>query len=130
MGYFGIIEIPKINLYYPIFSTLSEELLKIAPCKFYGNAPSQNGNICIAGHNYHNSSFFSQLSALSQNDEIYLFDTNGIKYIYLVYDIYEVKSSDLSPIYNYKKNSKILTLLTCDNSGFNRIIIRAQQKNS
>ena len=35
----GIIEIPKINIYYPVFSNCSDELLKIAPCKFYGNNP-------------------------------------------------------------------------------------------
>ena len=32
----GIIEIPKINIYYPIFSNCNDDLLKIAPCKFYG----------------------------------------------------------------------------------------------
>lgn len=32
---FGIIEIPKLKIYYPIFSHLNEDLLKIAPCKFY-----------------------------------------------------------------------------------------------
>ena len=32
----GIIEIPKINIYYPIFSNYSDELLKISPCRFYG----------------------------------------------------------------------------------------------
>ena len=35
----GKIEIPKLNIYYPIFSNLNEDLLKIAPCKFYGNNP-------------------------------------------------------------------------------------------
>lgn len=61
---FGIIEIPKINIYYPVFSHFSEELLKISPCKFYGEAPNKNSNICIAGHNYNNSMFFSNLNAL------------------------------------------------------------------
>ena len=58
---FGIVEIPKINVYYPVFSYLNEELLKISPCKFYGKSPRINGNICIAGHNYNNSMFFSNL---------------------------------------------------------------------
>ena len=35
MAYFGIIEIPKLDLYYPIYSELNEDLLKIAPCKFF-----------------------------------------------------------------------------------------------
>lgn len=32
----GIIEIPKIDVYYPVFSTCNDDLLKISPCKFYG----------------------------------------------------------------------------------------------
>lgn len=127
-GLFGIIEIPKINLYYPVFSYLTESLLKISPCKFYGDSPDKNGNICIAGHNYDNSLFFSKLSTLSQNDEIYLYDNNGIQYVYSVYDIYEVEESDLSPILNYESNEKILTLVTCNNFNANRIILKAKQK--
>lgn len=38
----GIIEIPKINIYYPIFSNCNDELLKISPCKFYGPKPGSN----------------------------------------------------------------------------------------
>ena len=127
-GLFGIIEIPKLNLYYPVFSQLTEELLKIAPCKFYGETPNKNGNICIAGHNYHNSSFFSKLATLTKNDEIFIYDNNGTKYIYLVYDIYQVESSDFSPVLNYPQNKKILTLFTCDISGVNRIVAKSYQK--
>lgn len=125
---FGIIEIPKIDLYYPVFSNLSEDLLKISPCKFYGNTPDTNGNICIAGHNYDNSLFFSKLSTLSENDEIYIFDNNGNQYVYLVYNIYEVMDSDLSPIFDYEQNEKTLTLVTCNNFNSNRIILKAKQK--
>ena len=125
---FGIIEIPKINLYYPIFSHLTEDLLKISPCKFYGDQPDINGNICIAGHNYDNSLFFSKISTLSVNDEISIFDNNGKQYLYWIYDIYEVSESDLSPILNYEEDEKILTLVTCNNFNSNRIIVRAKQK--
>ena len=127
-GLFGIIEIPKLNLYYPVFSQLTEDLLKISPCKFYGETPNKNGNICIAGHNYHNSSFFSKLSTLTKNDEIFIFDNNGTKYVYSVYDIYEVEASDFSPVLNYPKNKKNLTLFTCDVSGANRIVVKSYQK--
>ena len=129
-GLFGIIQIPKLNLYYPVFSWLSEDLLKIAPCKFYGETPNKFGNICIAGHNYHNSSFFSKLSTLSKDDEIYIFDNNGHKYVYFVYNIYEVEASDFSPVYEYYNNEKILTLFTCDNLGENRVIVKSIQKSS
>ncbi len=130
MDYFGIIEIPKINIYYPIFSELNDELLKIAPCKFSGEHPSKNSNICIAGHNYHNSTFFSKINILNNDDEIYIYDNNGKKYIYLIYKKYEIEASNLSPIFDYNKNEKLLTLFTCDNFGENRIVICAKQKSS
>lgn len=124
---FGIIEIEKINIYYPIFSEMNKELLKISPCKFYGNSLEINDNICIAGHNYNNSLFFSNISLLENNDKIFIYDINGKKYTYNVFKIYEVKNSDLSPIFNYDKNSKELTLVTCNNINNNRIIVKAKQ---
>lgn len=124
---FGIIEIPKIDLYYPVFSNLTEELLKISPCKFYGDTPDVNGNICIAGHNYDNHLFFSKISSLSSNDIIYIYDNNGFKYMYVIFNIYEVPSSDLSPVLNYEQNKKTLTLVTCNNFNNNRIIVQAKQ---
>ncbi len=127
-GLFGIIEIPKINLYYPVFSQLSEELLKVSPCKFYGDTPSVDGNICIAGHNYDNSLFFSKISSLSQEDEIFIFDSKGTQYVYFVYNVYEVSETDLSPVLDYTENEKILTLVTCNNFNSNRIIVKAKQK--
>ena len=124
---FGKIEIPKIGISYPIFSHFSEELLKVSPCKFFGESLNKNSNICIAGHNYDNSMFFSKLSSLDLDDEIFIFDNNGKKYIYKVKSIYEVDESDLSPIFNYENNEKILTLVTCNNINSNRIILRAKQ---
>ena len=125
---FGIIEIPKLGIYYPIFSNLNEELLKISPCKFFGESPIRNGNICIAGHNYNNSMFFSNLDKLSINDKVFIFDNIGEKYVYNINKIYEVNDTDLSPIFDYEKDRKILTLITCNNNNLNRIIVRAKQE--
>ncbi len=127
---FGIIEIPKINLYYPVLSTLTEENLKVAPCKFYGTNLKENTNICIAGHNYNNDMFFSKINQLQQNDEIYIYDNTGLNYTYKVIENYEVKEDDLSPITNYNPNEKALTLITCNNINNNRFIIKAKQKTS
>lgn len=124
----GIIEIPKINVYYPVFSTLDDKLLKIAPCKFYGPNPGKVGNLCIAGHNYDNGKFFSNIANLSINDEIIIYNSSNIKFSYFVYDIYEVKPDNLSPVYSYDNNSKELTLITCNNLNNNRIIVKASYK--
>ncbi len=125
---FGIIEIPKLNIYYPIFSKTTEELLKISPCKFYGDSLDSYENICIAGHNYNNSLFFSNINTLNFNDKIFIYNNIGKKYIYYVYNIYEVKPSDLSPILNFNKKSKELTLITCNNLNNNRIIVKSKQE--
>ena len=125
---FGIIEIPKINISYPIFYGYDDELLKISPCKISGDTPDKDGNLCIAGHNYNNSMFFSNISSLNMNDEIYIYDNEQTKYIYYIYSIYEVLGSDLSPIFNSETNQKELTLITCNNFNSKRIIVKAKQK--
>ena len=56
-----MIEIPKIGIYYPIISEATDELLKISPCRIAGPMPNEDGNLCIAGHNYDNYKFFSKL---------------------------------------------------------------------
>lgn len=124
----GIIEIPKISIKYPVFSRLDEELLKISPCRFYGKTPNEYGNLCIAGHNYNNSKFFSNLFLLNNGDSIFFYDNSKKKYIYTVFSFYEVTSSDMSPIFNYDRFSKELTLITCNNINQNRLIIKAKQQ--
>ncbi len=122
----GIIDIPKINVYYPVFSNYTDELLKFSPCKFYGPLPGNVGNLCIAGHNYDNNKFFSNISNLSINDEIIIYSNFNKKYSYFVYDVYEVKYDDLSPIHSYNKALKELTLITCNNLNNNRVIVKAK----
>lgn len=123
---FGTIEIPKIQINYPIFPELNEESLKIAPCKFYGDNLNKNGNICIAGHNYDNGKFFSNIVLLDIDDIIYIYSNNN-KYTYNVISKYEVNANDLTPIFEYDSNKKYLTLVTCNNLNGNRIIIKALQ---
>lgn len=61
---FGTIEIPKLKINYPILSTFNDELLNKSICRFYGTNPNEVGNLCLAGHNYNNNKFFSNLDEL------------------------------------------------------------------
>ena len=88
------------------------------------------GNLCIAAHNYDNNLFFSNINKLSNGDEIYFYDRDNTSYTYIVFTCYEVKNNDLSPIFNYSKNEKLLTLITCNNNNGNRIIVKAKEKSS
>ncbi len=125
----GIIEIPVLNISYPIFNELTDELLKTSPCRFFGNFPYPNSiddNLCIAGHNYDNDKFFSKIKDLNIDDKIYIYDTSDKQYIYSVIKNYEVKSDDLSPVYHTITDTFELTLVTCNNFNGNRIIIKAK----
>ena len=79
----GEIKIPSINISYPIFSILDDETLKIAPCIFSGKMPPEKNNLCIAGHNYNNNLFFSNISKLKKDDKIYI--SNPVFYSYVFY---------------------------------------------
>lgn len=122
---FGTLEIPALGINYAVFNELSEELLQISPCKFYGVNIDEVGNIAIAGHNFDNHTFFSDLNKLQINDEIYLYSTSNKKYIYSIYDTFETTSDNLEVLNTKFIASKELTLVTCNNSNKKRFIVKA-----
>lgn len=126
----GMIEIPKLSLSYPIFSYLDDELLKISPCKFFGEMPPEFSNLCIAGHNYDNTKFFSNIASLENKDEIFIYNQVGTKFIYSVFNKYEVEDNDLSPVEKDYQGGNELTLITCNNLNQRRIVIKAKIENT
>ena len=92
----GIVKIDKLKLDYPILSDVSDELLEISPCRFAGPMPNEVGNLCIAGHNYIDNTFFAKISSLIKGDSIYIYDLSGNYLEYFVEKKYEVESSDTS----------------------------------
>ena len=127
--FFCSIEIPKIEIVYPVFNKLSEESLLISPCKFSGPKLNEFGNIAIAGHNLENHTFFSDLNKLNIDDKIILTSLSGEKYEYLVYRTYETESEDLSPLDKNFIERKELTLVTCNNKNKKSFIVKALLNN-
>lgn len=123
----GLIEIPKINISYPILSNSDEDLLKISVCRFSGPLPNRIGNMCIAGHNYNNNLMFSRLNKLDIGDSIYITDLNNSRIEYIIYNKYRVKQSNLNCTEN--TNNVEITLITCNsNNNSERIVIKAKVK--
>ena len=121
----GIIKIDSLEIDYPILSEVSDELLEIAPCRFAGPLPNEVGNLCIAGHNYIDNTFFAKISNLEQNDEILIYDLSGNCVKYIVIDKFEVDSSDLSCTSQDTQGRRLVTLMTCNSLKGTRIIVRA-----
>lgn len=124
----GMIEIPSLSVSYPIFSYLDDELLKISPCKFLGEMPPASSNLCIAGHNYDNNKFFSNINLLKNGDEILIYNQIGEKFVYYVFNQYEVNDNDLSPIKEDYQGGYELTLITCNNLNQRRIVVKAKKE--
>ena len=109
----GIIDIPKINLSYPIINDYSESNLNIAPTKYVGPEINEVGNFVIVGHNNWNKEFFSNLNKLENGDIVTLTDHNNVTQDYKVYSISEIKQDDFSCL-NQETNGQVeLTLITC-----------------
>lgn len=127
----GRIQIPSIGVDYPIFSQTSEtaivELLKKAPCKFWGADPNQVGNFCIAGHNYRDTRFFSKVPTLENGDIIEITDLSKRTLQYSVYDKHEVDEDDTSDTNQETDGKRIVTIITCTNNGKRRVIVKAKE---
>ena len=126
----GVINIPKINVNYPILSTESENIdaiLKISPCKFWGANPNEVGNLCIVGHNYRNSMFFSKVPKLELGDTIEIQDLSGRTLTYEIYDKYIVDPSDTKCTTQITDGKREVTLITCTNDNKQRVIVKARE---
>ncbi len=123
----GIIEIPKINISYPILSKFNDELLKVSPCRFYGSYPNTIGNMCVAGHNYDDNRFFGNLKSLEIRDKINIYDSNNCIVSYYIYDKFEIEDSNTSCTNQNTHGKREITLVTCNNFNKKRLIIKAKE---
>lgn len=122
----GIIKIDKINLNYSILSVSNNDLLDISVCRFAGPMPNEVGNLCIAGHNYVDYKYFSRLNELEINDIITIYDLNGNSIDYSIYEMYEASADDTSCTFQETNNTKIVTLVTCNNVNGKRLVVHAR----
>lgn len=123
----GIIKINKIEIEYPILSETTNELLKIAPCKFFGPEPNKIGNLCIAGHNFDDERFFSKLSSLNIGDIIEIYAPANVCVYYKIYDMYEIEKNDMKCTSQETNEKREITLITCNNINKKRLIVKAQE---
>lgn len=125
----GSIKIPSINVEYPILQAENaediEEIIKVAPCKFWGANIHEEGNLCIVGHNYRNTKFFSKVPNLKEGDIIEITDMYGTTVKYEVYDNYVVKPEDTSCTSQLTNGRTDITLITCTNDSKKRVIVKA-----
>ena len=80
----GTIEIPSIDLKYPVLENASKSSMTVSVGILDGPGLNKVGNTTIAGHNYRNGTFFSNLKKVVNGDKIYITDESGTKLTYIV----------------------------------------------
>ena len=118
------INIPSINCTYPVLDRSTDELLKIAPCKFWGADPNEIGNFCIVGHNYRSNKFFSHVPELTVGDKIEITSLKGETLVYSVYDKYIVEPEDVSC--TSQRTNGLKEIISCTNDCKQSVIVKAR----
>lgn len=126
----GTIQIPDIDLKYPILQENSTEALETSVVLMYTAQGLNNvGNSVITGHNYRNGTMFSNLNKLKNGDYIYITDNTGRNIKYKIYNIYEETENNNTYITRNTEGKKEITLSTYNDKNKAKIIIfaRAEQ---
>lgn len=123
----GIIEIPKINIKYPILNQTNDDAMQYSITKFSGGDVNSIGNFVVAGHNYLDGSMFGKVKQLEIGDEIKLTDLYNNTITYEIFDIYSVNPNDTSILEGVDENSREVTLITCTKGHVERLITKARE---
>lgn len=123
----GIIEIPSINIKYPIINKTNDTTMKYSITKFSGGEINSIGNFIVAGHNNLNGTMFGKVKRLKVGDQIKMTDLYNNTVTYEIFDIYSVDPNDVSCLNAVDENTKEITLITCTNGHLKRLITKARE---
>ena len=123
----GILEIPKIDIKYPILNQTSETAMKVSVTKFWGPQPNEIGNYTIAAHNNKDGTMFGKTKYLKIGDIIKITNLKNVTLEYQVFDIYSIDPDDVSCVESVEEGNREVTLITCTNGHKNRLIVKARE---
>ena len=110
----GKIEIPAIDLEYPILEKTTPDSIELSVEILYtANGLNQPGNSVIIGHNYRNNLFFSNNDKIKKGDSVYIKDKTGVERKYKVTDTFETSASDADFYKPKDVNKTTVVLSTC-----------------
>ena len=121
----GKIEIPKVGISTVILKEYTYAAMSIGSIKTYGVDLNEKGGFVISAHNFRGRTpFFYPVRNLKSGDLIYISDNQGRKMTYTVYSVSRYVSPD-DTSYLTKTEDYHLTIVTCENGGKSRIVVRA-----
>ena len=124
----GIIEIPSIDIRYPVMEGTGSAVLNAG----IGHIPEtagigERGNCVLCGHNGSRyGTFFTPLNQISIGDVVTIIDKKGQAHIYEVTETEVVNPYDNS--IKTQGEGKELTLFTCSQKGTMRFVVKCRYK--
>ena len=124
----GIIEIPSIDIRYPVMEGTGSAVLNAG----IGHIPEtagigESGNCVLCGHNGSRyGTFFTPLNQISIGDVVTIIDKKGQAHIYEVTETGVVNPYDNS--IKTQGEGKELTLFTCSQKGTMRFVVKCRYK--
>lgn len=117
-NFIAVLEIPKISLKKGLSldnNNINYNIEIVSDSTFPNE---ENSNLVLAAHSGNSKiSFFKNLYKLTIGDEVYIY-YDGIKYEFVIYDIYDVLKDGTVEIERYP-NKKTITLVTCKKNSNN-----------
>ncbi len=119
----GAISAPNVQMQLPIVYGISNVNLTIGAGTMKKDQVMGQGNYALAAHNMNdNKTLFSPLAKAKKGMNVYITDFKNI-YEYKISDIFIVEPTQVEVI-DDKASQKLITLVTCNNDGSKRVIIR------
>lgn len=123
----GTIEIPKIELKYPVLKDANKDSIEQSVAINAGPGLNKVGNTVIIGHNYRNGTFFSNNKNLSNGDKVYITDEKGTRIEYIIYKTYTTSPEDSEYMDRDTQDKREITLVTCTDDTKSRLVIWAKE---
>lgn len=123
----GVIEIPAIDMKVPVLEGISEEILKLGAGTMKAGQVAGKGNYALAGHNMANGCLFGKLNQVSKGQTIQL-EAYQKKADYVITDIFHDVSPSRIELIEDTEGEGLITLVTCNSDGNNRLTIRGELK--
>ena len=128
----GRIKVPSVGVDVKVLNPVldgedyTDDSLQYGAILYYGEGLNELGNTVILGHN--SSDSFFGLKELEIDDSITVIDQKGNSKVYTVIEVSDCEPDDFSKFLPMEKNSREITLISCESEGTQRILIKAIAK--
>lgn len=122
----GRIEIPSYGINTVILKEQTYAAMSIGSIKTYGVDLNEPGGFVVSAHNFRGRTpFFYPIRNLKSGSKIYITDAKSRRMEYIVYQVSRyVAPNDTS--YLVQMEGYHVTLVTCENGGKSRIVVKAR----